>query len=79
MRFPVTLDVGDRAHKMKRVVEFLSKGHKVKVDVFVKGRLPLDKAAELLKEIRAELIEYKTLEEYPMRMGRDVSMTFLPK
>jgi translation initiation factor IF-3 len=80
MQFPATADVGDKEHKMKRVAEFLEKGHRVKVLVFIKGRLPFEKAETLMKELVAHFgEEYKTLEDRPMRQGRSLIVTFLPK
>ena len=80
MRFPATIDIGDKNHKLKRVREFLDKGHKVKIAVYVKGRLPFEKAVVLMDEIRELLTneEYKTLEDRPSRQGRGLNITFLP-
>lgn len=79
MRFPATIDIGDKKHKLKRVQEFLQKGHRVTIDVYVKGRMPFEKAEELMSELMGKLSDkYKATEEKPEKTRNRLSITFLP-
>ncbi|MCA9382603.1 translation initiation factor IF-3 [Candidatus Dojkabacteria bacterium] len=78
MRFPVHIDVGDIAHKVRRIREFLSKGHKVKITIFVKGRPMPGQDKILLDNILTELENECKIEQPPKREGRNLSVFVMP-
>lgn len=70
MRFAPLIGEGDLQHKLKRVREFLEKGHKVKLTIFFKGRIPADAADVLVKKLLTELEEISTIEQPLKKEGR---------
>lgn len=70
MRFPIFIDKGDLDHKLKRVREFLGKGHKVRLTVFFKGRSTPELGGELVKRILTELEESCTIQQPLKKQGR---------
>jgi translation initiation factor IF-3 len=79
MRFPTTIEEGDITHKLKRINEFLEKGHKVKVTIFFKGRTTNEMADNLTKKILTELEETSTIEQSLKKEGRRWFFTVAPK
>jgi len=78
MRFPVFIDIGDLNHKLKRVKEFLSKGHKVKITIFFKGRSTPDLGSQLVEKILTGLEESCTIEQPLKKQGRRWFLTVMP-
>ena len=78
MRFPTTIEDGDINHKLKRVKEFLSKGHNVKITVYFKGRTSRTKADEITEKILTELSEISTIDQTLKKQGRRWFMTVAP-
>lgn len=79
MRFPTLIDKGDIGHKIKRVNEFLEKGHKVKITVYFKGRTTNEIAGELVQTLLTELEETSTIEQALKKEGRRWFFTVMPK
>ena len=78
MRFPTTIDDGDIQHKVKRVKEFLSKGHNVKITIFFKGRTYEQKAKEILEKILTDVSEISTIDQTLKKQGRYWYMVIAP-
>lgn len=78
MRFPTTIEDGDIQHKLKRVKEFLSKGHNVKITVYFKGRTSREKAEEVTEKILTELKEISIIDQTLKKQGRRWFMTVMP-
>lgn len=78
MRFPVHIEKGDINHKVKRIKEFLSKGHKVKITIFVKGRPMPGQDRDLLNNILTEISNECKIDQQPKREGRNLSVFVSP-
>jgi translation initiation factor IF-3 len=75
-RFGTYIDDGDKNRLLRRVREFLDKGHNVKITVSRRGRTPVDDSKSLLKELLTVLSEYSTIDSSPSYSGRMISMIF---
>lgn len=78
MRFPTTIEDGDIQHKLKRVNEFLSKGHSVKITVYFKGRTLPERADQIVEKILTGLAETSTIDQTLKKEGRRWFMTVAP-
>lgn len=74
-RFGTYIDVGDRDRLVKRALEFLGKGHNVKITVTKRGRTPISDSKKLLDNLLTALGEYSSIDSRPSRSGRMISMT----
>lgn len=77
---PVT-DIGDYQIKLRKAVEFLNEGDKVKFTVRFKGREVLyqEQGFELLGRIEKDLAEAGVVEQRPRMEGRQMMIVFGPK
>lgn len=78
---PVT-DEGDYRVKIKKVIDFLEDGHKVKVTIFYRRAREMshqDLSQELLERLLADLRDVSQLDHEPKAEGRQVHMIFSPK
>lgn len=80
VRFRPTTDTHDFETKLKQIIKFLKKGHKVKAFVFFKGREMAfkDQGAKLLSDLVEELEEYGVPETMPKMEGRKMTIFFKP-
>jgi translation initiation factor IF-3 len=78
MRFTPFTSGGDISHKLKRVREFLSKKHPVKLTIRVKGRVQFDAVKAQLDKILKLLEGECELEGSPRNEGRNLSILILP-
>lgn len=78
MRFSPFTDEGDKAHKLKRVTEFLSKKHPVKLTVRVKGRVHKEMVTSQLDSILEQLKGKYETDQTPVFQGRNLTITVFP-
>jgi translation initiation factor IF-3 len=78
MWFKAFIDKGDLEHKLKKVKEFLSKKHPVKITIKAKGRVSNENINGLIQEIIVQLKEHAELEGTPKNQGRNVSFIVKP-
>jgi translation initiation factor IF-3 len=71
----------DVEYRIKHIIEFLDKGHKVKISMQFKGRQMnhVDKGQELLLKLILEVEEHGTAESLPKLEGKKMSVTLKPK
>lgn len=71
----------DVEYRIKHIIEFLDKGHKVKITMQFKGRQMnhVDKGQELLLKLILEVEEHGTAESLPKLEGKKMSVTLKPK
>ena len=72
---PVT-DIGDYNVKLKKIVQFLEKGNKVKISMRFRGRemQHRDLGMEFLNRVTADLPEGLVIEQRPTLEGRQLTM-----
>lgn len=77
IKFRPGTDIGDFNVKLRKIVEFLERGDKVKVSIRFRGREMQHKelGMELLNRLKAELPEGHIIEQMPKFEGRQMSMT----
>jgi translation initiation factor IF-3 len=77
---PVT-DVGDYAIKLKKIINFLENGDKVKVTVRFRGREIAYKqlGTDMLRRMENDLIEFGVVEQQARLEGKQMSMIVGPK
>jgi translation initiation factor IF-3 len=75
-RFSPVIDVGDLNTRVRRAVEFLEKGHPVRITVQKKGRQSYDQAKGVFNEILTNFTEYSTIEPEPKSEGNRITITF---
>ena len=79
MWFSPYISDGDIQHKLRKVEEFLSKKHPVKLTIRVKGRVQREAITAQLEKI-LNLLEGKfETEEKPKKSGRNLSILIYPK
>lgn len=81
IRFTPNTDDNDLAFKTKHIINFLDKGHKVKVFVFFRGREMQfkERGEKLLLKLAVDLEDYATVESLPKMEGRKMNMFLKPK
>ena len=81
IRFTATTDTHDLETKAKATIRFLEEGNKVKVSVFIKGRMRsrMDIVTETLNKFLEMVKDYSTHEKEPEMMGRDYYVVLSPK
>lgn len=78
-RFTPVIDIGDMNTRIRRAVEFLEKGHPVRLTMVRKGRLPQELAKSTFDEILTKFSEYSSIEPEPKSEGNRIHITFLKK
>jgi len=80
IKFHPRIDTHDYQYKMKRCVEFLEKGCKLKVSLMFKGRemAHKDMGFDLINKIIEELVPHGTADNRPKLAGRNIMLTFSP-
>ncbi len=76
VKFHANIDKHDYQIKLNRIIGFLSKGHKVKVSLFLRGREMgfKDKAMEVMLQVADDIKEYGVLENQPKMVNRNIHM-----
>lgn len=77
---PNTSD-NDLEYRTKHIIEFLEKGHKVKISLKFKGReiIYLNKGKEVLLKLAVAVEEYGVAETLPNLEGKQMFLTIRPK
>lgn len=75
-RFTPVMDIGDTNHRIKRAIEFLDKGHPVKLTMVKKGRQDMELTQSTFAEILTNFTDYSSIEAEPKREGDRISITF---
>lgn len=81
VRFTATTDTHDLETKAKAALRFLEEGNKVKVTVFIKGRMRsrMDIVSETLNKFLDMVKDDSTHEKEPEMLGRDYYVVLSPK
>ena len=81
VKFHVTIDKHDYDFKIKRGIEFMEKGCRLKVTLALRGRemAHQDLAFELMQNVVTELSQYGEPDGTPKLLGRNISVNFVPK
>lgn len=81
MRFGLKIGSGDLEVKLRKVRSFLGDGHKVRLQIFYRGREMAHKELgyELMDKIVSELQDEAVLEQKPQMLGRNLSATIRSK
>ncbi len=81
MRFGLKIGSGDLEVKLRKVRSFLTDGHKVRLQIFYRGREMAHKELgyELMDKIVTELQEEAIVEQKPQMLGRNLSVTVRSK
>jgi translation initiation factor IF-3 len=81
IKFRPGTDIGDYKIKLRKLVEFLEEGDRVKVTLRFRGRemAHQELGMELLQRVKADLEQYGTVEQEPIMEGRLMVMVLAPK
>lgn len=81
MRFGLKIGSGDLDIKLRKIREFLSEGHKVRIQVFFRGREMAHKELGfvMIDKIIGLLEDDAILEQQPQMAGRNLSITVRSK
>lgn len=81
MRFGLKIGANDLEIKLRKIREFLSEGHKVKILIFYRGREMAHKELGyvLIDRVVALLEDEAILEQKPMMAGRNLSIVIRSK
>jgi translation initiation factor IF-3 len=81
MRFGLKIGGGDLEIKLRKIREFLSAGHKVRIQIFYRGREMAHKELgyEMIDRIVALLEDDAILEQKPQMAGRNLSIVVRSK
>ena len=74
-RFSVVIDKYDMDTRIRRALEFLEKGHPVKITVTRKGRQPYQQMKEVFSQILTNFSEYSSIESEPKSESNSISIT----
>ena len=81
MRFGLKIGKGDLDIKLREVREFLAEGHKVRIQIFYRGREMAHKELgnEMMERIRELLEDTAVFEHTPTMAGRNLSVVIRSK
>jgi len=81
MRFGLKIGAGDLEIKLRKIREFLAAGHKVRIQIFYRGREMAHKELgyEMIDRIVSLLEEDAILEQKPQMAGRNLSIVVRSK
>ncbi len=80
MKFTPRIDVHDYSYRVKRVVEFLEKGDKVKITIRFRGRemAHTELGFNVIDRIKIEVKDVCTIEKNAKLEGRNITMVLAP-
>lgn len=81
MRFGLKIGSGDLEIKLRKIRSFLSEGHKVRIQVFYRGREMAHKELGyiMINRIIAQLEDDAVMEQQPQMAGRNLSVVIRSK
>lgn len=81
LQFHANIDDHDYQIKLRHILDFMEKGHKVKISLRFRGREMAHReiGMQLMERVVAEIGERAVLEAPPRIMGRTVNMLLAPK
>lgn len=81
MRFGLKIGQGDLDIKLRKVREFLTEGHKVRIQIFYRGREMAHKELgyDMMNRIKTLLEEDAVFEHEPTMAGRNLSVVIRSK
>ncbi len=81
MRFGLKIGSGDLEIKLRKIRAFLAEGHKVRIQIFYRGREMAHKELGyvMIDKIIAMLEDDAVVEQQPMMAGRNLSITVRSK
>lgn len=81
IKFHINVDTNDYEIKVKRGLEFLEKGYRLKLTLALRGRemAHQDLAYDLMNKVLAELAPYGDADGKPKLFGRNITVNFAPK
>jgi len=81
MRFGLKIGSGDLEIKLRKIRGFLSEGHKVRIQVFYRGRENAHKELgyEMINKIVGQLEDEAVMEQQPQMAGRNLSVVIRSK
>jgi len=81
MRFGLKIGSGDLEIKLRKIRGFLSEGHKVRIQIFYRGREMAHKELgyEMIERIISLLEEEAVVEQQPQMAGRNLSIVVRSK
>jgi translation initiation factor IF-3 len=75
-RFTPVMDIGDKEHRVKRALEFLQKGHPVKLTMVKRGRQSMEITRTVFNEILTNFADFGSIEAEPRTEGNRISITY---
>jgi len=81
IKFRPGTDIGDYNIKLRKLIDFLQDGDRVKVTLRYRGRemAHQELGVKLLKRVEKDLEDYGTVEQFPKMEGRQLVMVLTPK
>ncbi len=81
MRFGLKIGSGDLEIKLRKIRQFLSEGHKVRIQIFYRGREMAHKELgyDMINKIISLLEDDAVVEQQPQMAGRNLSITVRSK
>ena len=81
IKFRPGTDIGDYNIKLRKLVSFLEAGDRTKITLRFRGRemAHQELGMELLQRVKADLVDYGTVEHEPSMEGRQMVMVLAPK
>lgn len=74
MQFKPFIDTADLLHKIERIKEFLTKGHKVRIIIKSRRNISPDKVRETMRKIKEHLEPFAEFEEVPKFEGTNMTV-----
>lgn len=78
-KFSPVIDVGDINTRVRRSLEYLEKGHPVRISMYRRGRQSQEQAESVFNEILTNFDGYSSIEPSPKKEGRNMYITFIKK